>query len=257
MPIIKDTVPVIRPQGNYTIVKYLDLSKFLSLLQRRSLFFCRLDKLEDPFEGTTAKPNFEDRIAYEEHLRDTFYKTQFTNDQLMAIVQSHYTAEERFKRLTCINCWNKEDDESVALWKIYSDFGKGIMIRSTIDKIEMSLSKATEEIRLSEINYIDYENERMADGNTFFPFIHKQKAYSYEKEVRLIHKKIPQTGLEWDWSKEEVQEGVYINTEIDLLIDEIIIGPFSPKWQFTLIEDICLKYGLNKTVKRSKLSLHQ
>ena len=57
MPIIKPTefsAPVFFPKNDYSIVKYLDLTKFVSLLHKQSLFFCRLDKLEDKFEGTTA-----------------------------------------------------------------------------------------------------------------------------------------------------------------------------------------------------------
>ena len=65
MPIIKPTkitAPVFYPKTDYAIVKYLDLTKYISLLQRQSLFFCRLDKLEDKFEGTTEKANFDYRV---------------------------------------------------------------------------------------------------------------------------------------------------------------------------------------------------
>ena len=58
---------------------------------------------------------------------------------------------------------------------------------------------------LSEIRYLDYEIDRMPDGNTTYPLIHKQKAYAYEDEVRLIHEKFPETGWEYDWSKEEIK----------------------------------------------------
>jgi hypothetical protein len=34
------------------IWKYLEFDKFLSLLNTRSLYFCRSDKFEDPYEGT-------------------------------------------------------------------------------------------------------------------------------------------------------------------------------------------------------------
>jgi hypothetical protein len=37
----------------------MDLAKFISLLHSKSLFFCRLDKLEDKFEGASPKLNLE------------------------------------------------------------------------------------------------------------------------------------------------------------------------------------------------------
>jgi hypothetical protein len=71
MPIINDSAPVIYPSSDYSIVKYLDITKFLSLIQRRSLFFCRLDKLEDQFEGTTAKKNFDRRVGFHKLLNQS------------------------------------------------------------------------------------------------------------------------------------------------------------------------------------------
>ena len=62
MPIEKpsnQTAPVFFPKENYKIVKYMDLAKFISLLHSKSLFFCRLDKLEDKFEGSSPKLNLE------------------------------------------------------------------------------------------------------------------------------------------------------------------------------------------------------
>ncbi|MGD0711588.1 MAG: hypothetical protein ABR968_10475 [Bacteroidales bacterium] len=255
MPIIKDSAPVFYPETNYSIVKYLDITKFISLLQRKSLFFCRLDKLEDQFEGTTAKANFDLRVKWHQKMRDIgFFTVPMPDDEIIKTVIKQYEFEKMLKSINCVNCWNKKDDESAALWKIYSDFGKGIMIKSSITQLENSLKDVDEQIRLSEIRYINYDREIMPDGNTMYPLIHKQTAYAYEDEVRLIHE-TNQVGWEHDWSKEEVQEGIYIQTDLNELIEEINIGPYSPKWFHSLIQDISLKYGLDKPIYKSKLSV--
>ena len=36
--------------GDTTVWRYMDFTKFLSLLDKKELFFVRLDKLDDPFE---------------------------------------------------------------------------------------------------------------------------------------------------------------------------------------------------------------
>lgn len=46
----RNILPTFLPKSNYKVLKYLDLTKIVSLLQQESLFFCRLDKLEDSFE---------------------------------------------------------------------------------------------------------------------------------------------------------------------------------------------------------------
>ena len=263
MPILKDTAPTKYPLDNPTLVKYLDLTKLLSLLQREALFFCRLDKLEDKFEGTTAKPNYESRLKVEKDIRgvmtETFNataeKTDPNNEQsILNSVKEYYDWENKLRSLNCINCWNYGDKESAALWKIYSDFGKGIMLKSKLNNIELSLSNASEDIRVSEITYIDYEKDLMPDYNSMFPIIHKDVAYSYEEEIRFIHEIIPPFGWEHDWTKEEVEDGKYIKTDINILIDEIIIAPFAPEWYYNLIKELCVKYNLNKPIKKSRLS---
>ena len=257
MPIIKPTefcAPVFYPKTDYAIVKYLDITKFISLLYKQSLFFCRLDKLEDQFEGTTAKPNYDIRVKWYQrtnHLMDE----PLTDEGILKNVEEMYEFEKKLKAINCVNCWNKYSGESAALWKIYSDFSKGIMIKSSICKLEKALEKSDKEIRLSEIKYLDYNKESMPDGNSMYPIIHKQKAYYYEEEVRLIYQIMPEVGWEYDWAKEEVQEGFYIQAELNELIEEIIIGPYSPNWFLKLIEDISNKYGLTMPINKSQFSI--
>lgn len=261
MPIVKPTnqsAPVFYPASDYPLVKYLDLTRFISLIQRQALFFCRLDKLEDKFEGTTAKPNFDLRINHYRSLRDSgFFQVSLSDEDINQRVRKLYEFEKKKKAINCVSCWNKKNIESAALWKIYSDFSKGIMIKSSISKLIKSLENTKEEIKLSEINYIDYSQEVMADGNSMYPLIHKQIAYSYEEEVRLIYEIIPESGWEYDWKKEEVPEGLYIKVNLTELIEEIIVGPHSPKWFFKLVQDISEKYELNKTINKSQLSIDE
>ena len=259
MSIIKPTpssAPVFYPKNDYTIVKYIDLTKFISLLHRESLFFCRLDKLEDQFEGTTAKANFDVRIRWYQQTNHLLHQS-LTHEEILKHVEELYEHERKLKALNCVNCWNKKNIESAALWKIYSDFSKGIMIKSSISRIEKALEETKEDIKLSEIRYIDYNNETMLDGNTMYPLIHKQTAYSYEDEVRLIYEVMPEFGWEYDWTKEEVQEGFYLKTDLNELIDEVVIGPYSPEWFLKLVQDIANKYGLNKLITKSQLSLNK
>jgi hypothetical protein len=258
MPIIKPsthTAPVFYPDTDYPIVKYIDLTKFISLLFRKSFFFCRVDKLEDQFEGTTSKVNFDFRVRMYERLSNQFSQAALTTEEITKKVEQQYEFERKQKALNCVNCWNKKNNESAALWKIYSDFSKGIMIKSSIGKLIKAFENTKEEISLSEIRYLDYNNDIMPDGNSAFPFLHKQIAYSFEDEVRLIYNVKTDEGWEYDWTKEEVQEGFYITVDLDTLIDEIVVGPYSPKWYFKIIEDISTKYGLNKPITKSVLSI--
>ena len=258
MPIIipnEHTSPVFNPKKNYQVVKYLDLTKFVSLLQRKSLFFCRLDKLEDHFEGTTAKSNWQRRYDFyaNQHLLSPKFK-KLNEEEILKNVEEHFEAERKMKALKTICCWNISNSESAALWKIYSDFNQGIMLVSKVTSIIEAFKNTDEDINLSEVKYINHSYDEMPDGNTMFPVIYKHNAYSYEKELRLIHTVKFGNGLRYDWSKEEIEQGKYLNLDLEKLIDEIVLSPYSPKWYIKLIENLCETYGLKTTIMQSELS---
>jgi len=251
----KHTSPVFYPKENYQIVKYMDLTKFVSLLQRKSLFFCRLDKLEDHFEGTTAKSNWKRRYNFfaTQHLRSSKLK-KLSEDEILKNVEEYFEGDRKMKALKTICCWNISDSESAALWKIYSDFNQGIMLVSKVTSVIEAFEGTIEQINLSEVKYINHSYDEMPDGNTMFPVIHKHNAYSYEKELRLIHTVDFGNGLIYDWSKEEIEQGKYLEVDLDKLIDEIVLSPYSPKWYIKLIENLCETYGLKTIIMPSELS---
>jgi hypothetical protein len=261
MPILTPTnsnPPLFYPEKDYIIVKYLDLLKFVSLLSNRSLFFCRLDKLEDKFEGKTGKLNYEHRINQFKNLREVgFFNKKLTDEDIEKKVNEIYVYEEKFKSITLVNCWNKNEKESVALWKIYSNFDKGIMIKSKVSNIIKAFENSKFDIFLSEVRYIDYEKEIMPDGNIMYPFLHKQLAYTYESEVRLIHQLKGDSNWTYNWEKEAINEGINIKVDLTELIDQIVISPNSQDWFYKLIVDICKKFGLKTDVIKSTLNSYK
>lgn len=242
------------PHESMELARYMDITKFLSLLKDRQLFFCRLDKLEDRFEGTLPKIS-------KKQLADWFRNVGVTVDpndigsideKVELEVERHYEFSKKYKSLTCINCWNEYKGESYALWKVYSDLNQGIMIKSSFSKIINAVRLSEEEIYCSRIKYIDYEKDSIDIGNMMTPLVHKHKAYSYEQEVRLIHN-VSNEGWKHDWVNEKYENGIKINVDVQELISEIVISPFAPDWFIELIEDILNKYSIECKLINSTL----
>jgi len=81
-----------RVTENIRIWRYMDLSKLLSLLDTRALFFCRVDRLGDPFEATTPRASPVTRLP------------EF----------------DRYRRENAVvNCWHVNEHESAAMWRLY------------------------------------------------------------------------------------------------------------------------------------------
>jgi hypothetical protein len=241
------------PAESLELAKYMDITKFLSLLKDKQLFFCRLDKLEDKFEGTLPKMS---RQEFREFYKDlnalNFYNEPISPEEMEEKINAGYKFREKLKALYCVNCWNEFKGESYALWKVYSDLNQGIMIKSSFKGVIDALNESKETVYCSTIKYIDHEKDSIDIGNTMSPVVHKHKAYSYENEVRLIHE-VSQEGWEHDWENEKYESGVKVNVRLEDLIDEIVISPFSSEWFTELIGDMLDKYSIKCKLSDSKL----
>lgn len=258
MPIItptETTAPVFYPSSDYKIARYLDLTKFLSLIQTEKIFFNRLDLFEDQFEGTLPELSYDE---YEKWLRQVVYShSTFINltesdkeKKIKKDIKDYRKNKNDIRKNFYISCWNKFETESYALWKIYSNLNSGIAIVTTPKKIVQAFKNTREDVQLSEIRYIDFKKDIINIGNINFPVIHKNRFYDYEKEIRLIH----QTNLlKTDPSDEKIDNGKYISIDINELIDEIIISPYAKDWFFNIVEDLLNKYNISKTLKFSDL----
>lgn len=223
------------------IWRYLDFAKFVSLLETRSLFFCRSDKFEDRFEGSYPQ--------YNVRQRPTVYGGQDGIDA--EGLQKISTFGRTFRSYMAINCWHANQHESAAMWKLYLKSNDGIAIQTTYTKLNESLKDAKEDVYIGMVNYIDYESEWMPEGNVFYPFAHKRKSFAHENELRAITYRFPGSPKK---PVDPFEEGININLDIDKLIENIYIAPGSPAWVTQLIKSVAKKYEIRAPVINSRLA---
>lgn len=232
---------------NIKIWRYLDFTKFVSLIDRKALFFARADKFSDPFEGSYSKANIQ--------LRPTVYKgmTQV----------AFYEMQERIKyvskniiKFTCINCWNINEYESAAMWKLYLKSDEGVAIQSTFRRLTESFNSYSEmDIYIGEVQYIDYETEWMPEGNVFYPFLYKRKSFEHEHELRAIIQKLPiNKDDKINLTQETFNIGLNIPVNLDTLIEKIYLSPASAAWFTDAVRSVVDKYALNKEIVQSSLT---
>lgn len=145
------------------------------------------------------------------------------------------------KKDTWINCWHLNKYESAAMWDLYQNSGYGIAIQSTFNRLENSLI-GYPEIYISEVKYIDYKKNSIQDDHTLIPFLYKRKSFEHEKEIRAIIQ---------GFSTNE--NGIYVETDIHNLVENIYISPLTPEWVVDIIKSITLKYGYEFNIKKSQL----
>jgi len=101
------------PDDDATIWRYMDLSKFLSLLDEKALYFAVPSQLEDKWE---ARVHGVDNKA----LVDAFGVEQASTLK---------AGSDRVFSVSAINCWYHGEGESIAMWALNTQPTYGVAIR--------------------------------------------------------------------------------------------------------------------------------
>lgn len=247
------------------IWRYMDLAEFLSLLDRHSLYFARLDQLSefDPFEGYYTNLNLEfDKLKFEDMPDDWKESSGIKDEKIFeAIVDVNKRSRELVKyhrSVTFVNSWHIKEHESAAMWKIYLSSNEGIAIQSTYQRLIESLASYNDfEIHVGRIKYIDYEKEAIPMGNLLSPFVYKRKSFEHEDELRALiwtpqHGKNDVVNPQNNKYKDVL--GLYVPVDLEQLVEKIYVAPNAPTWILELIKTVTEKFGLNKEVVQSNLA---
>jgi hypothetical protein len=231
--------------------RYMDLPKFLQLLEDKTLFFARADKFDDPFEGASG-------LLIREREWDEFYLSFFrdvcrnpphgdspmTEDAIeesaQRLLTSFRASALHDRRTTFVSCWHANTGESEALWRLYSPIGSGgVVIRTTADRLLRSLDQSAK-ITLGSVKYVDYRTNFAGLHDRIF---HKRKSLAHESEVRAITR----GHLGNDWT------GLPVGVDLHTLLELVVPSPFAPSWFPTLLASLVQRFGLTVPVKKSEL----
>lgn len=231
---------------NEHIWRYLDFTKFVDLLSTSSLFFCRADRFEDPFEGSVPKKHYEKQIQQFELQPSLFDNERELNEKY----------GEEYRTYVYINCWHSNQSESAALWRLYLQSHEGVAIKSTRSNMTHSLSESQHSIWSVPVKYIDYENDDIVVPSNMAPYRFKRKSFEYEKELRAI---IYADVTDEKGKKNEPlsESGINISCDINELIEYVTVSPTSPLWFLELVKNIVKTYGYKFPVVRSAIVINK
>ncbi|MGY8910755.1 MAG: DUF2971 domain-containing protein [Flavobacteriales bacterium] len=214
--------------------RYMDLWKFLKIINSSSLFFPSVDLLGDQMEGKIPESVY---LSMKEH-----EKRNGRDDNFVDVYKSFMEDYSRSK--TLILSWNAAKTESFALWKMYAKDRLGIAIKTDLERLKKSFSNTKEEIFIGEVSYFD-ENKPKYDIVHFSTLLTKHIYYSYEKEVRCL------TRIKDD----ENLSAKNIKVNLNELISEVYLSPFAyESGLLEIIEFLKEKHKLNFDIKMSGIN---
>ena len=250
----EDFPPAEKPADDATIWRYMDFTKFVSMLDTQSLYFARVHDLAlaDPFEGAyTNVAEFVDvsiSWASEEERKKV-------KDNLNRVMRR---GAKTLRYYLYANCWHLNEHESAAMWSLYLKSGEGVAIRSTFGRLRASIEAAPQIVRAGKVTYLDYNKDRMESGNALMPILHKRISYAHEQELRAFYWVLPDMSPDALQGKEnqepETPPGVPITTALNRLIDRVHVAPTCPGWFRDLVASVVKKYGYGFEVRKSHLA---
>ena len=232
---------IFTPDEETKIWRYMDFTKFLSFLEKKSSFFCRADIMEDKFEGALTESTL-DSIRMWDMVED-FYGTEMAE---YTARRAHASTKNHF-----LNCWHMNDFESVAMWKLYTKTNESVAIQSRIRRLKHSFDNIRPNVYLGKINYLDYDSEEIPDSEPLLAYFYKRKNFEHENELRAIFVNDPQSPY-YDSSLTE-KHGLYLSSYVKTLIESVYVSPSSSSWFKQLVESITVKYGLDVNVVNSRI----
>jgi hypothetical protein len=255
----------IKVEDTAVLWRYMSLCKYLSLLKEQALFFCRADKFSDPHECSIPKKEFEYRTSpdkFEEEARafriaPRKYDLQYAKDRADKSAEVH----KNVKYATTVNCWHINTMESDAMWRIYLKDNEGVAIRTNKKRLNKVLSHAKEEIGVSKVRYLDYENDIFFHEtdypenryNYLIPIFHKRNEFKHEEELRLYHHNFERENKGF-WDSQPNEKGEFIKIDVCELIECVIFPPTTDKKTQEKIVKLTKEYGFDFNFKESQLS---
>jgi hypothetical protein len=214
--------------------RYMDVARFLALVDQKELYFSRLHEFEDKWEGACSP--LDPLITR----RDPDY---------MKVAATNFTA------LPLFSCWHESETESVAMWKLYLSGKEGVAIKTTAASL-IQLFSAGRELKLGRVGYRDVDDlqgssevfvfeDGLHTGRGCLPIesnlFRKNPGYAHEQEVRAviyetfcaeqaIFNSADTLQSLWLGIRPVLPSGQSLPFDVSILIHRIVVSPEFPNW---------------------------
>ena len=142
----------------------MDFTKYVSMLARQALFFARVDRLDDPFEGSLSPLN----VALRPHLY-----SDLPDGDRDALVNNIGPALKTVRQYHLVNCWHENKVESDFMWKLYAKDNAGVAVKTRFDSLATCFTGA-QDVNIGRVNYVDYSTTFIPERNSLGICLHKR-----------------------------------------------------------------------------------
>ena len=230
--------------NNDTVIwKYLYVSKFISLISKKSLWLARADTFKDKHEGMFPSEM--------KQILDTIYKEFESKGETKkdSPIKDASDFQQYLIKNAYIDCWHQNLTENMVMWEIYGQTENSIAIQTTVKELIDSLKE--EDIKKHKYKFslepITYKKPEDVPGKLTYetPFFIKRPHFSFEKEVRLF---LSTYSFLNPYINTPI--GHEISIDLNIIINEVYIHPDADEWFLEAIQALVDQFKLSIIVKR-------
>lgn len=233
------------PDNEDPIWRYMDLGKFISLIQTNQLWFSHTSNFNDPYEGRYSK-----EVA--EEIQKEKWSIENPSDE-----DSRFFMEGGGDDY--VSCWNMKDGQSVALWESYVEGNNGVAIKSTVGDLYTALAELPEQQldHQMEFGKVEYHITGEEPRGYYAPIFTKRDIFDFEQEYRAVLTVFdPLDDVEIDRVKIRPNVGIGLEIDPNTLINEVFISPGASGYLREVVDRLQSDYNLNYTIEKSTVFDH-
>ncbi|HIP01875.1 MAG TPA: hypothetical protein EYN44_20065 [Marinobacter salarius] len=263
------------------IQRYMDLTKFVNLIQTRSLYLAKMSAFEDALEGGLTVDGFfetsnaaaiidlalnghwpavsesaterANRLEETGAARNEAEKKQF-NTPFGSYPRDE--AERLFpacKEWLYVSCWHQSEHECAAMWRLYGRDKNSVCVFSTDEQLAAAIvpDRACNRLEIQRVNYISHIDDTFSD-NPLDPFISKSKPYAFEREIRIVSWN---SDIDLSKSPRNKEPGCLFEVDLGRMIQKVVVSPHADLWFKDTVKMLCEDAGINVTIEDSVMRM--
>ncbi|HDZ38167.1 MAG TPA: hypothetical protein ENH62_07770 [Marinobacter sp.] len=263
------------------IQRYMDLPRFLGLVQTRSLYLSKMSAFEDALEGgltvddffkTSNAPALIDlamtdiwpRAAEPADERDC--RLESSKSAQSEIMDRQFStpfgsyprddAERLFpacREWIYVSCWHHSEHECSAMWQLYGRDKNSVCIFSTDEQLKaaIALDSSCDRLEIKQVNYICHINDSFS-ASPLDPFLAKSKPYAFERETRVV---AWNSGIDLSTSPKNEKSGLLLKVNLGKMIQKVVVSPRADRWFKEIVKNLCEEALLNVEVEDSVIRM--
>ena len=209
--------------GAVPLWRYIGLDQLIGLLTTRRLWLSPMTTMDDQAEG----------LFFDDPTHDC---------------QLHQIAI-RYRLESPVSCWSAGLDESLAMWKSYTNGHSGIVLKSDVASVVKSLgTDDCDNVWLGVVQYVDSKTSLLRpEGLALTDALFRKRAvFSYENEVRLVSRAFVDRGGSSVKNLNSMPSWRTEGVAVDLatLIREVRVSPFAESWFLDSVRETTGAFGL-------------